>query len=307
MSGRTLAAPGGGDGFVVDPVEVLLPTTLSGTDVAALLLGAVAAGSLVALLAAWLAGWTPRRRRALLIVTAATSAGQLALLLLPFLTEGLLVALTARQPATLLARLLLLVVLTLLPPTTTRPPASSTTLALVLLATVPLAAPGLGSLRDLLIGAALALALLAAGTAVLRARAARRAGSHLVVVAVATTVAAAVVVAGLPEPAPPYHAERLTSGGLALDITVAPVEPGRNEFHLYAWDEQAAEVDLIRAEVLLDTPGGSERFELARISPNHHLSYVLELPGTAPWDYTVEVLPAQGDPVAVTSTIEAVP
>ncbi len=317
MSGSPLAAPGGGEDFVVDPVEVLLPTTLSPLDLTTLLFGAVAVGSLVALLAAWLASWAQQRsagrsqapdpRWPLLMVSAVASTTQLILLLAPQATEGLATALTARQPATLLARLLLLGALALLLRAPVRPPLAAPALSGVLLATAALAAPGLAGVGDLLVGSGLGLVLLVAGAAALSTLGSRPVAHRLGVLAVVVAAAVPVVLAGLPEPAPPYHAERLVTDGMALDITVAPVEPGRNEFHLYAWDEDAAEVDLIRAEVHLDTPQGTQRFELARISPNHHLSYLLELTGPGPWPYRIEVLPADGAAVFVASTIEEVP
>lgn len=312
MSPLLLGAPDQDDGFVVDPIEVLLPTTLGGLDVVALLFGALAAGCVVALLATWLAGWVRERRTAtsttpndvLLGAAAAASMAQLILLLVPHGPEGLATALTARQPATLLARLLLLAALALLVRSSARSTLATPVLLAVLMTTTVLAAPGLSTVGDLLVGGALGIVLLTVAAAALTALGSRPVARRVGIAAVVVAAAVPVVMVGLPEPPPPYHAERLVSDGIAFDITVAPVEPGRNEFHLYAWDEDAAEVDLVRAEVLLPGTRGIQRFELARVSPNHHLSYLLELTGPAPWPYQLEALSAEGVAISLTSTIE---
>lgn len=81
---------------------------------------------------------------------------------------------------------------------------------------------------------------------------------------------------------PTYQHERVVLGDVVLDITVAPVAPGRNELHLYTWHPDGTELAVHDVEVVVDGEPLS-RHPLLEVTPNHHLSYVLELPPGSGW------------------------
>ena len=85
-----------------------------------------------------------------------------------------------------------------------------------------------------------------------------------------------------PDPVPPHHQERQIADGLTFDLTIAPARPGPNEAHLYAFDAtgQPTAVTEVSIAVVGDPTSDHELFE---VSPDHHLSYALELPAAPPW------------------------
>ena len=85
-----------------------------------------------------------------------------------------------------------------------------------------------------------------------------------------------------PDPVPPHHQERQIADGLTFDLTIAPARPGPNEAHLYAFDAtgQPTAVTEVSIAVVGDPTSDHELFE---VSPDHHLSYALELPDAPPW------------------------
>ena len=315
-------------GPVIDPIEVLRPAASSPQALAASLAGGAAAAGLVAVVALALLAVVDAHRgrpdataavpRWLLLLVAGASAAQLALVVLPRPVQELASTLVTRQPGALLARLLLIAVLALVAAqaSTDRPALPSVPLAwlravtaALTAATIPPATAGVASASDLaLVGAVvLVLAVVGAlGLAWARRRSAPRSGLAMVLVIVAVAVVPLVTLAQ-PDPPPPFHAERLAVDGVSLDITIAPVRPGRNEFHLYAWDANEAEVDLSAAEVLLGRGTPPTRFELLRVSPNHHLSYVLELPEPGPWELTIVAQRSTGGSLRATTSIEESP
>lgn len=342
---------------VIDPIEVLRPTTLTTTDLATILVGALAGGATVVLLAFVITRGRPgtpphggqhverrpSRTRSdpvlstVLLVAVAATLLELVLAVAP---GGLgAAALTGRLPATLMARVLLLVALALVlraehvdgsqPSRSLRFVAVG--LSVLAAGTVALAAPGLAGASGLLwrgvVVAGLGAIVISASWVLHRLITARAtvlasASAMLLVVAVGLGVA------GWPEPAPPYHAERIEADGVLLDLTLAPVQPGRNEFHLYAWDDALREVDLLEVTVSVAAAmdggsggaGGSsgsepsqgtaladparQDMELLRVSPNHHLSYLLDLPDAPAWAITIHATRASGGSLMATMLVE---
>lgn len=91
-----------------------------------------------------------------------------------------------------------------------------------------------------------------------------------------------VAVWSAPDAVPPHHQERVTVEGVVLDLTVAPVRAGTNEAHLYAFDPGGRPVAVSDVHLAVAGVPGSEH-PMFEVSPDHHLSYVLELPGDPPW------------------------
>lgn len=96
-----------------------------------------------------------------------------------------------------------------------------------------------------------------------------------------------------PDAVPPHHQERVAIDDMVLDVTVAPVRAGTNEAHLYAFDSQGrpAPVTDVRLAVAGVPGSGHAMFE---VSPDHHLSYVLELPADPPWTVSFTLEDADG-------------
>lgn len=288
----------------MDVVEVLRGTAAGPLLVAAGALGAVAAVATVLVVAAWWTGLgraTPaipaaaggRSPKAwLLAVAFATSTLELVLLLLDGAPP------TGRWPAVVLVRLLLLAGLAVLPAPGT-PAAPGGTVRLLagalsggLLSSSALGAPtATGALPAGGAGlttAAAAVALLAAvAVVVLRITAPLGQTAALAApLALLAVVAAPAALAVAPDRIPPHQQAQLQSDGLTLDVTVAPVQAGTNEFHLYAFgsDGRPVPVRAVTVEVVGHPDG---RHELFPVSADHHLSYVLDLPDAPTW--TIEV------------------
>lgn len=304
------------DDFVIDPVEVLLPTTLGSTGQLALIVGVVASLLLLVLL-----GATPSLRSetsvnrpgtrwrwllaATVVATGAALGLEVALRPGPIDVTDLL----ARQPAALTARLVLLGALGLLTGDHARSRSAALTIVGLAAITVPLATSGLTGTAA--IAGTSVLAVLAIGAVQLTTRwsspASRRGLALLAAALLLSGTAVTVILPALPEPAPPFHAERVAVSGVVLDVTVAPVAAGRNEFHLYAWDDRDREVDLAAVEVRVLHTTDSEPFELLRVSPNHHLSYVLELPAPGPWELRIVAERAGGGSLHADIALEELP
>jgi hypothetical protein len=316
----------------VDVVEVLRGTAAGPLLVAAGAAGAVAAVATILTVSAWWmaprAASGRRTSRWLLEVAFAASTLELAFLLL----DG--ASLRGRWPAVVLVRLLVLVGLAVLPETRRRPsldggevstdrsPAAGAgttdpgarllaiTLSATLLTTSALGAPtATGALpagaRGMAAATGLVLLLLAATTGVLRLSASRGpavalAGPLGLLVLVATPVAITVA----PDRVPPHQQAQLAVDELTLDVTVAPVRAGTNELHVYAFgpDGRPSPVREVTVEVL-GAPTG--RHQLFEVSPDHHLSYVLELPASGAWDLRIELRDPDGVPRVVTWSLEA--
>jgi hypothetical protein len=85
-----------------------------------------------------------------------------------------------------------------------------------------------------------------------------------------------------PDAVPPHHQERVVLDGLVLDLTFAPVHTGTNEAHLYALDTRGHPVPVTDVHLaVIGVPGSSH--PMFEVSPDHHLSYTLELPADPPW------------------------
>jgi hypothetical protein len=286
----------------VDVVEVLRGTSTGPLTAAAGLTGALAAAATVVLVAALLVG--PERTtargpvtlRLLWLLAAVTTMAELALLLV----DG--GSVSDRRPVAALARLLLLTAGAGAADRLTRP-VRLLAGSLVLL-TVPLGLPRVGTPGALLA----AVAATAAATAVVAAL--LRVGSERPRVVLASALAAIAVLTGTlawfgtAAELPPYHLERVQAGAIALDVTVAPVQPGRNELHVYAWhpDGREAALDAASAEVVgrPDT-----RHDLFAVTANHHLSYVLELPADGPWELALTGVTDDGEELHATVRLEA--
>ena len=177
--------------------------------------------------------------------------------------------------------------------------------ALTGVVTVPLGAPTLGGVGAL--GIALTVTVAAIALAWLGLELCARARPGLAPALSLLVVAALGVPTGLalaPEQVPPYHQQRLAVDDVELDVTVAPVTPGTNELHLYAWDVAGGEVAIDRATV--EVVGHEDsRHQLLAISPNHHLSYALELPPGERWELALDCLTADGRELSATLSLEA--
>lgn len=89
-----------------------------------------------------------------------------------------------------------------------------------------------------------------------------------------------------PDAVPPHHQERVVVDGLVLDLTFAPVQVGTNEAHLYAFDREGRSVPVTDVHLGVSGVPGSEH-PMFEVSPDHHLSYALELPADPPWTVSV--------------------
>jgi hypothetical protein len=282
----------------VEVVEVLRGTTAGPVTVLAAGLGALAAAATVVLVATLL----PRRTRdtgvpaVLWVVAAVATVLELGVLLL----DG--GAPTDRRPLAAIARLLLLVAGAAL---RSRPGASARlALGALLLLTVPLGLPTAGTAPALAIAVVATGVAVAVTAAVLAAVSARPAAVLAVGLGALAILAVAAFTTGGDERLPPYHLERVVAGDHAFDVTVAPVRPGTNELHLYVWDVdgRAAPLTTARAEVLGAPQTAHELFE---VTPNHHLSYVLELPPGDVWDLALTGETPAGEELRATVRLEA--
>lgn len=296
----------------MDIVEVL-----RGTVASPLLLGASGAGMTAAVatvlaVAAWWAATsvttsarseptpaTATRRRSvrwLLVIAVAASVTEVGLLLLDGAT------LTGRWIAVALVRLLLLVALLLLGDRTQAGASRwlGGSLSAVLLATAVLGAPtATGALpagaAGMVIATVAAAVLLVAGRWVAAASARADAVGLLAPLALLVAVALPLAIVTLPDRVPPHQQDQLAVGSLTLDVTVAPLTPGTNEFHVYAFgpDGLPAPLEEVHVEVVGEP---TTRHQLFPVSPDHHLSYVLELPDADRWELEVSLLPPGSDP-----------
>lgn len=107
---------------------------------------------------------------------------------------------------------------------------------------------------------------------------------HASIVVAAVAMAALLTVTVLPARSEPWSATLAASGG-SLVVTLAPAAPGPNEFHLYVFDDTGDSVDVARADVVLQPPGGAapQPVPVWRVSPNHYLAYGIDLAVSGPW------------------------
>ena len=300
---------------VIEPVEVLRATEPSSWDLAVTVALGVAAVAVVALVVLALRQRVDRARRAVWTVAVVATVLEVTL---QFLAAGGTVAvLQERRGLAALARLLVLVAVRILgapstastagsseDPGTTRPGPGVLALSLVALATVPVAMPAAGGADGLLTALVTTVVLVAAVVAalliVLRIRPATVLGIALLVL-VAGPVAGVLIA---PDPAVDLHAERLIVEGIAFDLTVAPVQPGRNEIHVYTWDEDGAPFPLERIDTVVSSAGGSTTSEMFVVAPNHHLSYALMLPEPGPWEVELSAARTDGALLTLRTTLE---
>ena len=295
----------------LDVAEVLRETSASAAAVGAVVMGTVAAAALVVGVVL-----TARERRhatgalpdravvaALGVVAGLTGLATVAELTL-LLLDG--TAVTDRRPLVAVARLLVLaaaVALHRLPaddPTATRLPAG---LAVAALATVVLGAPALGGATDMTVALAVTLTATLVAAVVLATIGARLAPLPTVMTAI-VLLAVPAAWALVPDRVPPHHEERIVVGDVVLDTTVAPLRPGANEIHLYAWDEAGTPLALDSSTVALH--GRAETgHELFVVSPNHHLSYDLELPPAEAWQLMLTARVADGTVVDASLDLKA--
>lgn len=160
-------------------------------------------------------------------------------------------------------------------------------LALVLLVTAALGAPAMAlSGRLWWTAAALVglLGLVGLGWRVLVT--ANRLTPATAAVALTVLIGAPVAAWSAPDAVPPHHQERVVVDGVILDLTFAPVQAGTNEAHVYAFDPQGRPVPVTDVHLAVAGVPGSEH-PMFEVSPDHHLSYVLELPADPPWTVSV--------------------
>jgi hypothetical protein len=114
-------------------------------------------------------------------------------------------------------------------------------------------------------------------------------------VAPATVVGALLLLFGVPfgvlsapDAVPPHHQEQVIVDGVVLDLTFAPVRAGTNEAHLYAFDTRGRPLPVTDVHLaVVGVPGSSH--PMFEVSPDHHLSYVLELPADPPWTVSLSL------------------
>ncbi len=295
----------------IDPVEVLRATERSPWDLAVVVALGVAAVAVVALVVLALRPRVDRARRAVWTVAVAATVLEVTLQFLA--AGGAVVVLQERRGLAAVARLLVLVAARILDGEvavpaegdgTTRPGAGTTALALVALVTVPVAMPAAGGAGGLLTALVATLVLVATTVValllVLRIRPATVLGAVLLVLVIGPV--AGVLVA--PDPTVDLHAERLVVEGIAFDLTVAPVQSGRNEIHVYTWDADGAPVPFERIDAVVSSAGGTTTSEMFVVTPNHHLSYALMLPDPGPWEVELSAAPTDGDLLTLRTILE---
>lgn len=301
--------------LALETVEGLATVEPGGAGlVASAALGATAAALAGLLVVAASSRWSsPRAGWGLAALTALGAVVELGALL--FAVPDLAAALVDRRIVAGLARLLVIGGIVVLLVAASRggardwagaPRATVGTLAALGLLAVPPGLPqgggGAGLARAALLTLALAV-VVAAAAAVVGRRAPRRGpGAAMVAVALVAGVAGGLVVAA-PEVAP-SHRERLVAQDLALDLTVAPLRPGPNELHVYAWDALGRPATLEGFRAVVDGPDGSTSFELYAVSPDHYLSYELLLVGVGPWPLELQAI-RDGTTIRATTVLEA--
>lgn len=105
-------------------------------------------------------------------------------------------------------------------------------------------------------------------------------------VALIVLLGAPLAVWSAPDAVPPHHQERVVVDGMVLDLTFAPVQVGTNEAHLYAFDREGRSVPVTDVHLAVAGVPGSEH-PMFEVSPDHHLSYALQLPAGPPWTVSV--------------------
>lgn len=276
---------------MVGVVEVVRGTVAAPVAMAAVVAWALAAAAVVVLAAAVVvpaaAGAVAADRRTVLLPAWALAVAATLTELVLLLLDG---AWPDRRPTAALARLLLLAVAVVA--AGSLPRWAERLLAALALLTVALGAPLAGDLGG--VAAAGAVTLVGAGlaAAALWALARRGRSPTAVTLGLVAVLAVPATVVAWPEPPPPIHRAQLVTGGVVVDVTVAPVAPGQNELHLYARDPDGRPVDLtdVRAQV-----AGLPAQELFPVTPDHWLSYLLELPPGDRWRLTLTGVAPDGE------------
>jgi hypothetical protein len=199
-------------------------------------------------------------------------------------------AVTERRPTAALARLLLLAVG--LVAAGGLPRWTELVVTVLLLLTVPLGAPLAGDLDGVAVAAGLALLELGLALAVLWVVTRRAQPGTGIALGLVTVLALPAAALAWPAAPPLVHRAQVVADGTVVDVTVAPVAPGRNELHLYARDAAGQPVGLtdVRAEV-----AGLPSQELFPVTPDHWLSYVLDLPPGDRWRLTLTGATTDGE------------
>lgn len=96
-----------------------------------------------------------------------------------------------------------------------------------------------------------------------------------------------------PEAVPPHHQERVVVDGLTFDLTIAPARPGPNEAHLYAFDAAGQPTPVREVSIEVEGAPGTAH-ELFEVSPDHHLTYALELPPDSGWRVVFQLTGTDG-------------
>jgi hypothetical protein len=303
----------------LDVVEVLRGASAGPWLLAAGAVGGVAAvATVVAAVVVW-SGWRRSARGDAAHAASPAATGLLLTLALvtSLLEAGLLLAdgadPTGRWVLAVLARVLLLGALLVLHGAGTEPRAPDVphdpsgaaphgglgglpggVLTVLLLVTAALGAPTTAAAGQLAPPATLVVATAGLAWVVLHvAEGQQRVARSLLLGILTAVVAVPTAVWTTPDPVPPHHQERLVVDGLTLDVTVAPARPGTNEAHLYAADA-AGQPAPVRDVHLAVVGMAASRHPMFEVSPDHHLSYVLELPPTPPWTVTVTLVGGDG-------------
>lgn len=280
--------------------EVLRATAVGPFTIATVVVGTLAAAATLVVVALLLVPGSSHRV-VRLVWESALALGALEVLWLVVDGGGL----GDRRTVAALARVLLLVAGALVERHGTRVQlASLASLALLTVAVAMPAAGTPGALGLALAGSVLAVLLVVGVGRLLAGRWALGRVASLTLVAV---LAVPGVMFGIPEP-PPTHVERVVVDEVALDVTVAPLAPGPNEIHVYAWDAAGDEVALDSASAqVASTSAAAAGSELAlfAVSENHQLSYDLELPPGSSWVVTVTAVTTDGSPRTATLELEA--
>lgn len=125
-----------------------------------------------------------------------------------------------------------------------------------------------------------------------------------VIVSLALTTGIGMGMSLVPPRAPSPILEHLTIDGTTVDLILSPGDVGRNEFHLYAWEADLQPAEL--ADLVVTVEAGGERTvqPVLAVTPNHYLSYELDLPDPGPWTLELRAVRGDGSDLSVRLALE---